>query len=93
MNNHTKQTVEKIKLICDQFEHKKINLTYMQRMLSALCMNFENDIPLDIQCNTHNLMEDLEYISCMYDKDEYFENVLKKIKDYKKNLSAYFNIL
>jgi len=90
MNNHIKQTIEKIREVCDQFKQKKISLMHMQSTLSAFYMNFENDIPLDIQYNTHNLVEDLEYISCMYDENEHFENVLKKIKNYKENLSAYF---
>ena len=90
MNNHIKKTVEKIKEVCDQFEQKKINLQYMQSLLSAFCMNFENDIPLDIQRNTENLIEDLEYIHFMRREDEHFESVLKKIRDYKKSLSVYF---
>jgi len=79
MNVQTIKAMQKIKQTCEEYLHRKSNLIIFQNTLNAIYSSFENDIPQELQNGIHNFIEDLEYIKFMYNQNEQFEAISKKI--------------
>jgi hypothetical protein len=79
MNVYIIKIIEKIKQFCTGYLELRLDLPSLQRTLSAFCSNFDNGIPQEFQQKVNNFVEDLEYIRFMYNQNEQFEMVAKKI--------------
>jgi hypothetical protein len=77
---HNIKSVEKIKQVCKEYLNHQISLRKLQITLGAICSNFENDVPIELQRAALNFVEDLEYIQFMRNESEHFNFVAELIK-------------
>jgi len=83
-NNYMLKLIEKIKIAFDDFLHKKISLIELQNMMSAIEGCFDNSMNSNIKLALDSFIEELEEIRFMYNPDEHFKKVSKKIRDLKE---------
>ena len=89
MNAQTIVTIRKIRQICDEFLHQKIDFKLLQSTLEAFHSNFENDIPKELQNYVGDFIGGLESIRWMHEEEDYFKLVSKEIEKLNEFLAKY----